>query len=61
VEGLNNLLDSIEEFRRRMHEIAEGKSLTDPIVIEFSRDLDILLNQYYAGLRNNEVCGIFNM
>lgn len=61
MEGLNNLLDSIEEFRRKMNEIAEGKSLTDPMVIEFSRDLDILLNKYYDGLRNNEVCGIFNM
>lgn len=60
MEGLNNLLDSIEEFRRKMHEIAEGKSLTDPIVLEFSQGMDILLNQYYAGLRNNEVGGVFH-
>ncbi len=51
MEGLNNLLDSIEEFRRKMNEIAEGRSLTDPMVLEFSQGLDILLNQYYAGLR----------
>ena len=41
------LLVAIEELRRKMHEYADGKGLTDPGVVEISQELDRLLNQYY--------------
>ncbi len=49
----SGLLELIEKLRRHMTEIAEGKGLTDPEVIEASQKLDEALNQYCKLIRKN--------
>jgi len=44
---INEILKQIEELRKSMIRIQEGKLLTDPEVIAASQLLDAVLNKYY--------------
>lgn len=41
------LLTEIEELRLRLYSVAGNKDLVDPEVLNLSRRLDRLLNEYY--------------
>ena len=43
-----DLLQRIEELRKKLNAFALGKSLIDPEVISLSQLLDCLLNQYHT-------------
>lgn len=43
---MNQLLWDIEKLRQEMCEVAKGKELADPSVVQISQRLDQLLNQY---------------
>lgn len=41
------LLESIEEIRNLLYEVARNKLFTDNEVVAVSQKIDLLLNQYY--------------
>jgi|GEM_PF-5878182 len=47
----DDLLVLIEKMRKRLHESARNKDLTDPEVTKASQDLDDMLNAYVKLLR----------
>lgn len=49
---LIELREMIEKMRDKLHEIAVGKSLTDPEVIRASQMLDVLLTEYQRMLND---------
>lgn len=49
----NKLLFKIEELRRELNKYAHKKNLAEPEVLEISRKLDSLLNQYQKLIYGN--------
>jgi Spo0E like sporulation regulatory protein len=45
--NIDTLLEDIENYRRKMVQLASHSSLTNKQMIEVSTKLDVLLNQYY--------------
>ncbi|MFY0544318.1 Spo0E family sporulation regulatory protein-aspartic acid phosphatase [Brevibacillus sp. H7] len=43
---LAELLRSIEQLRKHLHELVKDRSFTDPVVLQASHRLDEVLNQY---------------
>jgi hypothetical protein len=43
---LKAILETIEELRKKLNQLSEGKPLTDPEVIAASQMLDAALNEY---------------
>jgi Spo0E like sporulation regulatory protein. len=43
---LVEIQEMIEKLREKLHQISEGKSLTDPEVVRASQMLDVLLTEY---------------
>jgi len=50
-KDVEEILKKIEELRRSLVEVAKGKEIGDPEVIEKSRQLDDALNEYYRLLK----------
>ncbi len=44
--ALIELMNAIEKLRLELYDVAQGKSLTDPEVIQASQKLDLLLVEY---------------
>lgn len=42
------VLKMVEYLRQELYKAVQGRSLTDPEVIEVSQELDHLLNQYHC-------------
>ncbi|UQD50789.1 aspartyl-phosphate phosphatase Spo0E family protein [Bacillus methanolicus] len=51
---IETLLEDIENYRRKMVQLASHYSFTNQQVIEISTELDKLLNQYYLLTVRNE-------
>ncbi|MBU2702247.1 hypothetical protein Ga0466249_003374 [Sporomusaceae bacterium BoRhaA] len=43
---LKAILETIEDLRKKLNQLSEGKPLTDPEVIAASQMLDAALNEY---------------
>lgn len=44
---LRLLLLKIEDLRRQLNDLSQGRALTDPEILAASQELDKLLNEYY--------------
>ena len=53
-EDLKGILNIIEELRRKLHSVGEGKTLNDPEVVAASQKLNKALNEYYRLLQQKE-------
>ncbi|WP_088227860.1 aspartyl-phosphate phosphatase Spo0E family protein [Desulfosporosinus sp. FKB] len=49
---LEEIMKQIEELRRSMVKLKEGKGLTDQEVVTASQMLDVVLNEYYKVLKS---------
>jgi predicted nuclease with TOPRIM domain len=49
---LEEMMKELEKLRAKLHEITEGKTLTDSEVMVASQMLDAVLNEYYKLLKS---------
>ncbi|MEG6584539.1 aspartyl-phosphate phosphatase Spo0E family protein [Dendrosporobacter sp. 1207_IL3150] len=57
MDNIHELESIIEKLRSQLHQIAQGKCLTDPEVIRASQELNNMLNTYerlIGNKRNNK-------
>lgn len=48
MNGLDIIIERIEQLRDKLHAVAKGRRLSDPEVVHVDQELNQALNQYYA-------------
>lgn len=48
MNGLDMIIERIEQLRDKLHIVAKGRELSDPEVVLVDQELNQALNQYYA-------------